>query len=84
MPATERGTTHARRSTDRRNPAEDPGAAVTGGWLVGSLVPLAASFLRTRSRSVSGLFPTRTVPGVTGLVASFAVVQGLPMLYHGM
>ncbi|PSP77260.1 hypothetical protein BRC88_14435 [Halobacteriales archaeon QS_4_69_225] len=44
---------------------------------VGPLAPAAASFLRVRfrSRSVSGPFPARTVLGITGLAASFAVVE---------
>lgn len=46
-------------------------------WLVGSLVPITASFLWMRSRSFTGLFPVWTLLGVTGLVASFAVVGGV-------
>ena len=44
---------------------------------VGPLAPAVASSIRMRfrSRSVSGLFPARTVLGITGLAASFAVVE---------
>jgi len=51
--------------------------ALTGFWLVGSLVAILASFLWMRRRSFTGLFPIWTVLGVTGLVASVAVVSGL-------
>jgi hypothetical protein len=37
-------------------------------------VPITASFLWMRSRTMTGLFPAWTVLGVTGLVASFAVI----------
>lgn len=47
---------------------------LTAFWLIGSLVPIAASFLWMRARTFTGLFPVWTVLGVTGLVASFAVV----------
>lgn len=47
---------------------------LTAFWLVGSLVPIAASFLWMRSQITTGLFPVWTVLGVTGLVASFAVI----------
>lgn len=47
---------------------------LTAFWLVGSLVPITASFLWMRARTVTGLFPVWTVLGVTGLVASFAVI----------
>jgi len=50
--------------------------ALTAFWLVGSLVPITASFLWMRSRTRTGLFPVWTVLGVTGLLASFAVVTG--------
>ncbi len=48
--------------------------ALTAFWLVGSLVPITASFLWMRSRTMTGLFPAWTILGVTGLVASFAVI----------
>lgn len=50
---------------------------LTAFWLVGSLVPISASFLWMRARSFTGLFPVWTVLGVTGLVASFAVIAEL-------
>lgn len=49
---------------------------LTAFWLVGSLVPITASFLWMRERGFTGLLPTWTVLGVTGLVASFAVILG--------
>lgn len=53
---------------------------LTAFWLVGSLVPITASVLWMRSRTMTGLFPAWTVLGVTGLVASFAViVQAIPV-----
>ena len=48
---------------------------LTAFWLVGSLVPIAASFLWMRVRGFTGLFPVWTVLVVTGLVASFAVIS---------
>lgn len=48
---------------------------LTAFWLVGSLVPITASFLWMRARGFTGLFPVWTVLGVTGLVASFAVIS---------
>jgi len=53
------------------------GLGLTAFWLVGSLVPIGASFLWMRRRSFTGLFPVWTALGVTGLVASFAVVLDL-------
>jgi len=47
---------------------------LTAFWLVGSLVPIGASFLWMRARGFTGLFPVWTVLGVTGLLASFAVL----------
>lgn len=47
---------------------------LTAFWLVGSLVPITASFIWMRSQTFTGLFPIWTVLGVTGLVASFAVI----------
>lgn len=47
---------------------------LTAFWLVGSLVPITASFLWMRSQQFTGLYPVWTVLGVTGLVASFAVI----------
>lgn len=47
---------------------------LTAFWLIGSLVPITASFMWMRSGSFNKLLPTWTVLGVTGLVASFAVV----------
>lgn len=48
--------------------------SVTAFWLVGSLVPITASFLWMRTQSMTALFPVWTVLGVTGLIASFAVI----------
>lgn len=48
--------------------------SVVAFWLVGSLVPIAASFLWMRTQSVTALFPVWTVLGITGLIASFAVI----------
>lgn len=50
---------------------------LTAFWLIGSLVPITASFLWMRSRTFTGLFPIWTVLGVTGLLASFAVIVEL-------
>lgn len=47
---------------------------LTAFWLVGSLVPIGASFWWMRTRSFTGLFPVWTVLGVTGLIASFIVI----------
>lgn len=52
----------------------DSQLALTTFWLVGSLVPITASFLWMRSRTMTGLFPAWTILGVTGLIASFAVI----------
>jgi len=49
---------------------------LTAFWLVGSLVPITASVVWMRKRTFTGLFPTWTILGVTGLLASFAVVLG--------
>jgi len=49
---------------------------LTAFWLVGSLVPIVASLLWMRARTVTGLFPVWTVLGVTGIAASFAVIVG--------
>ena len=51
--------------------------ALTTSGPVGPLAPAAASFLRMRfrSRSASGPFPARTILGITGLAAGFAVVE---------
>jgi len=61
--------------------------ALTAFWLVGSLVPIAASFLWMRARGFTGLFLVWTALGVTGLVASFAaagqVVDIAPVLVFG-
>ena len=60
---------------------------LTGFWLIGSLVSISASFFWMRERTFTWLFPVWTVPGVTGLVASFAVVTEAvgvaPMLVLG-
>jgi hypothetical protein len=47
--------------------------AIVAFWLVGSLVPIGASFYWMRTNEFTGLFPTWTVLGVTGIVLSFAV-----------
>lgn len=49
---------------------------VTTFWLVGSLVPIVASWLWMRRRGLTGLFPAWTLLGVTGLVLSFATISG--------
>lgn len=49
---------------------------LTAFWLVGSLVPITASFVWMRRRTFTGLFPIWTVLGVSGLVGSFAVILG--------
>jgi len=49
---------------------------LTAFWLVGSLVPITASFVWMRRRTFTGLFPVWTVLGVTGIVASFAAILG--------
>jgi len=51
--------------------------AIVAFWLVGSLVPIGASFYWMRTNEFTGLFPTWTVLGVTGIVLSFAVAFGL-------
>lgn len=50
---------------------------LTTFWLVGSLVPITVSMLWMRRDGFTGLFPVWTILGVSGLVASFAVVGGL-------
>lgn len=47
---------------------------LTAFWLIGSLVPITASFVWMRRGTFTGLFPVWTLLGVAGLLASFAVI----------
>lgn len=68
-------------------PGIDTATGITAFWLVGSLVPIGASFYWMRVNEFTGLFPTWTVLGVTGIVLSFAVALEMlavdPALIYG-
>lgn len=54
-------------------PGINTATAIVAFWLIGSLVPIGASFYWMRTNGFTGLFPAWTALGVTGIILSFAV-----------
>lgn len=58
-------------------PGVDTATAIVAVWLIGSLIPIGASFYWMRTNGFTGLFTAWTVLGVTGIGLSFAVAFGV-------